>query len=116
MTHEYIGTKIVTAWPQEKGGAPGYAVKYADGYISWSPKDVFDAAYVDIGHVSHLPAHQQRVIGEKAQLDDKLDKLAVFIGSDRYKSLDIEERERLVVQRVAMREYARILAARIAAF
>jgi hypothetical protein len=116
MTHEYIGTKIVTAWPQEKDGAPGYAVKYADGYVSWSPKDVFDAAYVDIGNVSHLPAHQQRVIGEKAQLDDKIDKLGAFIGSDWYKSLDTEERERLVVQRGAMREYAKILAKRIAAF
>lgn len=45
MTDHYIGTKRVTAWPQEKDGRPGYAVKYADGYISWSPKDVFEGAY-----------------------------------------------------------------------
>ena len=45
MTHKYIGTKEITAWGQEKGGQPGYAVKYADGYISWSPKDVFEEAY-----------------------------------------------------------------------
>ncbi len=45
MTHRYIGTKEVTAWPQDKDGAPGYAVKYADGYISWSPQEAFDAAY-----------------------------------------------------------------------
>ncbi len=45
MTEKYIGTKEILAWPQEKDGKPGYAVKYADGYISWSPKAVFEVAY-----------------------------------------------------------------------
>lgn len=45
MTHRYIGTKEVTAWPAEKDGKPGYGVKYADGYTSWSPADAFEAAY-----------------------------------------------------------------------
>lgn len=45
MTQDYIGTKQVTAWKQEKDGEPGYAVKYADGYVSWSPKAVFESAY-----------------------------------------------------------------------
>ncbi|WP_417070843.1 DUF2829 domain-containing protein [Niveibacterium terrae] len=45
MTKKYIGTKEILAWGQEKDGKPGYAVKYPDGYISWSPKDVFEAAY-----------------------------------------------------------------------
>ena len=45
MTKSYIGTKEIQAWEQEKDGKPGYAVKYPDGYISWSPKDVFEAAY-----------------------------------------------------------------------
>jgi hypothetical protein len=45
MTHRYIGTKEVTAWPQEKDGKPGYGVKYADGYTSWSPKAQFEEAY-----------------------------------------------------------------------
>ena len=45
MTHRYIGTKEITAWEQEKDGQSGYAVKYADGYTSWSPRDVFEAAY-----------------------------------------------------------------------
>jgi hypothetical protein len=48
MTHHYIGTKIVLAWAAEKDEAPGYGVKYEDGYTSWSPKDVFEAAYRDI--------------------------------------------------------------------
>lgn len=48
MTHHYIGTKIVLAWAVEKDGKAGYGVKYEDGYTSWSPKDVFEAAYRDI--------------------------------------------------------------------
>lgn len=50
MTQHYIGTKQIVAWEQEKDGKPGYAVKYPDGYVSWSPKDVFEAAYLAQGH------------------------------------------------------------------
>ena len=59
---QYIGTKIIEAAPAvRKGGKvydltwpiprsmepeePGYRVRYQDGYESWSPKDVFEAAY-----------------------------------------------------------------------
>ena len=42
---EYWGTKLVEAAPRAKDGKDGYAVRYADGYESWSPKDVFEAAY-----------------------------------------------------------------------
>lgn len=68
---EYIGTKIVKAEPAKrfrmkdgsclvvgleevvsqqilkdaKGCEEGYRVLYADGYKSWSPKDVFEGAY-----------------------------------------------------------------------
>lgn len=41
----YIGTKEIQAFPQTKEGRNGYAVIYPDGYSSWSPKDVFEAAY-----------------------------------------------------------------------
>lgn len=60
MTQFYIGTKLVEAWPQTKvvkeEGKPdriedGYAVKYPDGYTSWSPKAVFEAAYLPMGNV-----------------------------------------------------------------
>ena len=59
MTQDYYGTKRVVAWEQNdpsiRDGAPprpGYAVKYADGYISWSPKAVFDAAYQPLDALS----------------------------------------------------------------
>ena len=45
MTKKYIGTKIITAFQQEKDGNPGYGVIYADGYTSWSPKEVFEESY-----------------------------------------------------------------------
>ena len=45
MTQDYYGTKRITAWEDDRDGKPGYAVKYSDGYISWSPKDVFEAVY-----------------------------------------------------------------------
>lgn len=46
----YYGTKRIEAWPQVKevygqGDTDGYAIRYPDGYESWSPKDVFEAAY-----------------------------------------------------------------------
>lgn len=47
----YIGTKIIKAKPSlfyddaNKPGRDGYHVVYPDGYESWSPKDVFEAAY-----------------------------------------------------------------------
>lgn len=49
MTQPYIGVKQVTAWPAEKEGRPGYTVKYPDGYQSWSPKEIFEAAYLPMG-------------------------------------------------------------------
>lgn len=58
---KYIGTKIVDARPMTRGEYnifrgwqipenenpedEGYLVKYPDGYISWSPKSVFEEAY-----------------------------------------------------------------------
>lgn len=50
----YIGCKIIQAEPMNEdmgrisdGGPPrsGYRVVYPDGYISWSPKEVFEEAY-----------------------------------------------------------------------
>jgi hypothetical protein len=61
----YYGTKRVEAWPQEKDGKPGYAVQYADGYISWSPKVVFEAAYMPTTAMSFGTAHAALMDGHK---------------------------------------------------
>jgi hypothetical protein len=52
MTRDYYGTKRITAWPSIQNGKDGYAVKYSDGYTSWSPKAVFEAAYQPLDALS----------------------------------------------------------------
>ncbi len=61
----YIGTKIIAAEPMtemeflsEKHNSPniimdhpdrpGYHVRYEDGYVSWSPKEVFERCYREV--------------------------------------------------------------------
>lgn len=44
----YIGVKIIKAEPKMKDGKEGYKVVYPDGYVSWSPKDVFEKAYREL--------------------------------------------------------------------
>jgi hypothetical protein len=46
---KYIGTKLIEAEEQaDYNGMPGYRVVYADGYESWSPKEVFEKAYLRV--------------------------------------------------------------------
>lgn len=53
---QYIGTKLIEAEPcpawkdagSHKTGDPGYKVCYPDGYESWSPKEVFERAYLPL--------------------------------------------------------------------
>ena len=139
---KYIGTKIVNATPMsrvdyneyrgwvlpanEEGSDEGYLVEYTDGgkandarhvgYISWSPKAQFDAAYLPIGDVSGLPPHQQRVVAEKAELDDRRAKLNGFFESAIFAGLPKEEQSRLWRQSEVMEDYSEVLGKRIAAF
>ena len=56
---------------------------------------------------------KKRLIVEREELDDKLAKLEAFIGSPRFENLDERNRELLVSQCGAMRQYSDILAERI---
>lgn len=60
--------------------------------------------------------HQERVVAEKTELDDKIKKLGLFVEGETYKTLDGNERYRLTHQLATMREYSRILGERIEAF
>jgi len=44
---EYLGVKKIKASKQVRSSdnQDGYQVTYEDGYVSWSPKDVFEKAY-----------------------------------------------------------------------
>lgn len=142
MTTHYIGTKIVLAlamtrlayneyrgWslPADENGADdGYLVEYTDGgapnhpdhagYISWSPKAQFDAGYVSVGDVGHLPPHQQRVVAELEQLADRVKKLEAFLATPLYASLPDDEQQLLKMQADAMVLYMGILNTRAAKF
>ena len=60
--------------------------------------------------------YQQRVVDEKDELDQKLDRLSVFMKGDTFKGLPSEEQSRMDRQLKAMSAYSEILAERIAAF
>ena len=61
MSQYYVGVKIVFAWPEVRDGKEGYAVKYPDGYTSWAPKDVFEAAYLPMGETNDNRVTQEMV-------------------------------------------------------
>jgi len=65
-----------------------------------------------------LAPHQQRVVDEKRDLDEKLKKLTAFISSESFATIvqDDDERGRLVCQEEIMKDYSAVLAERIAEF
>ena len=111
-TAVYEGTKIVQATPMnrleynqyrgwdlpadENGDDEGYLVEYLDGgkgnhpahlgYISWSPKEVFERAYkispVDM-HFKNQPPHVQRMLKEWMNLNDSFHKCRAFVDQEQ---------------------------------
>lgn len=65
---KFIGTKIVQAEPCTRVEGDGYRVIYEDGYESWSPKDVFEKAYLPITVNPNLrsdaPSISQRMVDD----------------------------------------------------
>jgi len=142
MSKHFIGTKIVLAlamsrlayneyrgWdlPADENGADeGYLVEYTDGgapnhpahagYISWSPKAQFDAGYVEVGEVGHLPPHQQRVVAECEQLAGRIKKLEAFLATPVFAGLADDERQLLKMQADAMVSYLGIINTRVERF
>lgn len=143
----FIGTKIITAeamtraayvafrgWqlPADEDGADeGYLVEYEPdgkpnvpgraGYVTWTPKRAFDAAYRERPLVPGLLPHQQRVVDEKRDLDEKVVKLREFIDTEGkpgaiFTNLPGKEQLRLKAQLLHMTDYSTILADRIEAF
>ena len=65
-----------------------------------------------------MAPHQERVVTEKAELDEKLSKLTAFttMQNATFASLPNAEKARLIEQREVMERYSTILGERIAAF
>lgn len=122
---KYIVTKQVSATPAwridgkvypKDGEVPrsmnredGYKVVYEDGYESWSPKDVFEKAY------KVAETFLDRLMIERKELAEKLEKLCLFTDSPKFMDVvkDENQRELLIKQRDYMGEYLNILNQRI---
>lgn len=81
--------------------------------------DIFAATYdaVPAAPNADLPPHQQRVLDEKLELNERLSKLDAFIlDNPLFMGLSGVEQERLARQSKAMAVYTGILDERIAAF
>lgn len=64
-----------------------------------------------------MQPHEERVVKERDELDEKIGKLCDFIGSSKiYKSLPEPERSRLSVQLHYMQGYSHILHERVRSF
>lgn len=131
---KYIGVKIVSAelcrgynnkpvnendmYPTNALFEEGYKVVYEDGYESWSPKYVFESAYKEmlefVDSDGIYQPHQDRVILETRELQDKVTKLNIFIDTNTtFATLDLDEQNRLRKQLQAMIYYLTILVERI---
>lgn len=144
---KFTGTKTVLARPMTRGvynayrgwAAPeaedqatnGYLVEYTDGgkandprhegYISWSPADVFEASYkqhpTKTADGRDLTPDQASVVMEADGLAIKLDTLSAFMGQqDVAAQVGEAEHSRLHAQGSFMAGYLGVLRRRIAAF
>lgn len=100
MTKDYYGVKRVTAWEQigppmsarkqDAVGAneedddrrPGYAVRYAAGYESWSPKEAFEAAYKPVDAMGFEGALAAMKAGHKVARANPLHAAALLFMKD----------------------------------
>lgn len=131
---QYTGTKVVLGTPMnrlaynqyrgwelpadENGDDEGYLVEYLDGgkanhpdhkgYISWSPKDVFERAYKP----SATPLERMEI--ELEELDARIEKLGSALGSRGFmETVGIYQYNLMVTQHHAMCSYRGILMIRI---
>lgn len=94
----YIGTKAIYAEPAIKGEngklydynvmlpsclktTEGYKVVYPDGYESFSPKDVFEKAYLEVRINDNLPTTKPNISQE--MVDDFIESIDVITMGDR---------------------------------
>ena len=124
---KFIGTKQVSAEPMtlgefiEKTGRnpyanvsdvhgnneKGYIVEYEDGYMSWSPKAVFEKAY------KVAETHVDRMRIEFEELRERMKKLKGFLLSEKSFEVKEDELHDLDCQYDLMNRYAQILLKRI---
>lgn len=149
-TKTYIGTKIVHAVPMtraeynlfrdwtlpadENGDDEGYLVEYADGgqsniegwtgYVSWSPKAIFEGSYHEISGAAYGPektpsslSYLDRLKNELKDLREKHGKLVLMMADKGenaiYPALPRNEQQLLTQQRAIMQDYIDVLERRL---
>lgn len=122
---EYNAYRGWTIPDNEDPAREGYLVEYIgsgdknhdnhDHYISWSPKETFDAGNIPVGgeEALALPPHLQRLAAEFAQQVDRLTKLQGFYGTPIHESLSAEEKADLVLQDTLMSRLNEVLDRRL---
>lgn len=112
--NEYRGWQL----PEDENGTDeGFLVEYIDGgeanhpdhvgYISWSPKTVFENAY------KLIDTYDQRVQLEYKELMQKVTKLRLFIESDNYPEIAENDQQLLQEQYKHMKGYLKVLYTRL---
>lgn len=106
--------RVPLIWIMKHDPKPGgYYVAYDDNYSSYSPAAAFEGGY------ALVPMdYRDRVRLEKAQNDERIEKLAAFITGTggEFHALPFDERDRLTRQWKLMHDLSLVLGARIAAF
>lgn len=72
--------------------------------------------FISLGERYPMQAFQQRVIDEKNELDERLQKLVAFIAKPAFEDLPPDERQRMIRQRRIMQDYSDVLGERIKCF
>lgn len=134
----YVGTKVVHAAPMTRGAYNilrgwdlpkdedpadmGYLVQYTDGgvpnvlgydgYLSWSPQDVFEKAY-STGVVLKETTFLERMVKELEYVTGNVEKLGAFMLSPKWKTVDSRDQADMSKQLTAMENYAWYLGNRL---
>lgn len=139
----YIGTKVIYAVPMnrldynvlrgweipadENPEDEGYVVMYADGgtpnvhgfggYLSWSPKEVFERSYSPLGSTEPKtpPTFVDRMREEYTELTARLEKLLTFFETPLFKGLDMNTQDMMLEQSQHMGNYQHVLGQRLKA-
>lgn len=128
--NDYRGWELPS---NENGSDEGFLVEYVQsetstninhpehkGYISWSPKEVFEESYISTDStvkrqdIKDFSPHQTRVVDELVELSNKRIALYNFVKTDFFKDkIDLEEQKRLKQQLIVMQTYESLLIDRI---
>lgn len=135
----YLGTKVVHGTPMnrldynilrgwelpedENGADEGFLVQYTepgntnvpgfDGYVSWSPRDIFEKSYVPVTAEPVQESFTDRMKSELFALEQKMLKLRSFFLTETFGQIDHEEQVLMQNQLQAMELYHDVLARRL---